>query len=145
MGGWTEPVSLTFVLVTAAIAALIAVVDGVLLLKRRGTTRLNELTPAVDGVLVMAGFMACIGTGIAVARSAARIAFSGIKPEILMSEQTQRIQAVVGGQEWHFMNKSMVGAIFTVIVAMFLFFVFFEVWYLLRLLIGRYMKKIAAS
>ena len=138
---YLEPVSMKFILVTAAIIATVAIADIVLLVKRRGTPRLEGLLPAVDSILVIAGFMTFIGIGIALLQSSGEIARSTILMETVMSEHTQILFYAVSGKGCIFTIKVMISVLATTLIALFLFFVFFEVWFLLRLLYRQYMKK----
>ncbi|MDP2982963.1 MAG: hypothetical protein Q8O92_06525 [Candidatus Latescibacter sp.] len=142
---YLEPVSMKFILVSAAVAAVVAIADVVLLVRRRGTARLEGLLPAVDSILVIAGFMAFTGTCIALMQSAGKIAMSTIPREITLSKIAQRWQMTFSWKEWDFMFKVMLSAFLTAIIAWLLFFVFFEVWFLLRLLYRKNIKKLPAS
>ena len=134
---YLEPVAMKFIIVTAALAAAVAIADVVLLVRRKGTARLEGLLPAVDSILVIAGFMAFTGTGIVLIQSAERIAYTNIDwlstgaPPF--SQDASKL-----------ILDMMLGAFATAIIAWFLFFVFFEVWLLLRFLIGKYTKKLPA-
>lgn len=142
---YLEPVAMKFILVTTIIAAIVVIVDIVLLVRSKGTARLEGLLPAVDSILVIAGFMAFTGTGITLIQSAGKIAGSNSLIETVLSKISQRWEWGISGNGWTFTFKVMVTALTTVIIAWFLFFVFFEVWLLLRLLYRRYMKKVTTS
>ena len=142
---YLEPVAMKFILVLAAVAAAVAIADVVLLVRRKGTARLEGLLPAVDSILVIAGFMAFTGTGIALTQSAGKIASSKILMEETFSKIAQREQISLSVNGWQFTFKVMLSVFGTVLIAWLLFFVFFEVWYLLRLLHRQYMKKLPAS
>ena len=122
---YLDPYAMKFILATAAVALIVAIADIVLLVRRRGTARLERLLPAVDSILVIAGFMAFTGTGIVLIRSAGKIASYEIA--------------------WMLTFRVMLSALTTAIIAWLLFFVFFEVWFLLRLLYRQYMKRLPAS
>jgi hypothetical protein len=137
---YLEPVSLKFIFWTAAVAAAVVIADAVILLRSNGIPRLRVLRPAVDSVLVIAGFMAFIGTGIAMIQSFNRIASARDLNEETISPLTQRLQYSFSAHGWAFMFKVEVTALMTVTVAWFLFFVFFEAWLLLRGMLRRRMK-----
>jgi len=142
---YLEPAAMKFIIVTAAIAAIVAIADVVLLMRRKGTALLAGLLPAVDSILVIAGFMAFTGTGIVLVRSAGKIAESKILSEETFSKIAQRWQISFSVIGWDFIFKVMLSAFLTAIIAWLLFFVLFEVWFLLRLLYRQYMKKLPAS
>lgn len=139
---YLEPVAMKFIIVTAAIATIVVITDIVLIMRRKGTARLEGLLPAVDSVLVIAGFMAFTGTGIALIQSAGKIADCNSLMEPVLTEITQRWTVAITGSGWTFAFNVLVTALTTVIIVWALFFIFFEVWLLLRLLYRRYMKKV---
>jgi hypothetical protein len=140
-----EPGAIKFILVTSAVAAIVAIADIVLLVRRRGTARLKGLLPAVDSVLVIAGFMAFTGTCIALMQSAGKIAMSKIPLEKSFSEIAQKWYMTYSAIASEFYLKVILSAFITVLVVWVLFFVFFEVWFLLRLLYRKEIKKLPAS
>ena len=142
---YLDPYAMKFILATAAVALIVAIADIVLLVRRRGTARLERLLPAVDSILVIAGFMAFTGTGMALIQSAGKIAMSKIPRETTFSEIAQKWHMTFSWKEWDFMFKVMLSAFLTVIIVWLLFFVLFEIWFVVRILYRRYMKKLPAS
>jgi hypothetical protein len=120
--------AMKFILVMALVTAILVIADLVLLEKRKGTSRLQGLFPAVDSILVIAGFMAFTGTCLALIGSAGRLAMrssNDIPSELILTV--------------------ILSAFTTTLIAWSLFFFFFEVWVLLRLLFRKQMKKLTAS
>ena len=120
-----EPWAMKFILVTAVVAAVVAVTDTILLVRCKGTPRLEQLLPAVDSILVIAGFMASTGTCIVLIRSLQKINANQIA--------------------WEYTVQVMVSAIITAVIAWLLFFFFFEVWLFVRVLFRQYIKKLHVS
>ncbi len=121
-----EPGAMKFILVTAAVVAVVAIADVILLVRSRGTVRLAGFLPAVDSILVIAGFMAFAGTCGALISSTGQ--FAKWKGDI----------------PFEFTLKVILTAFITTLVAWVLFFVFFEVWFLLRILYRKEIKKLPA-
>lgn len=138
---YLEPVAMKFIFAFAAVAVVVAIADVILLIRRRGTARLDGLLPAVDSILVIAGFMAFTGTCIALIQATGEIANSKIPLEKVFSEIAQKWELVYSWAAWNFMFKVMLSALLTAIIAWLLFFVFFEVWFFLRLLYRKYIKS----
>lgn len=140
---YLEPTAMKFILVTATLAAVVTIADIVLLFQRRDAARLKELLPAVDSILVIAGFMVFTGTGVALVQSAGKM--TNITMEKTFFEIAQRWGYSISGESQTYIIKVMATVFSTVLIAWFLFFVFFEAWYFLRFMLRRNMKKAGAS
>ena len=138
-----EPVAMKFILVFAAVAAVVAVADVIMLIRYRGTARLVEFIPAVDSIPVIAGFMAFTGTCILLVQSAGKFAMSNIYQEKAFFEKSQRWEMVpISQSDTKIVMKVYVSALITAVIAWLLFFVLVEIWIVLRLLYRRYLKKL---
>lgn len=147
---YLEPVAMKFILVLAVVAAGVAIADFIMLMRYRGTARLKGLLPAIDSILVIDGFMAFTGTCILLAQSAGKIATTNIQvpldlETIYHDHYMQWRDAVIVGFGWEFALKVLLTMLITAIIAGLLFFVFFEIWVILRFLHQHYMKKLSTS
>jgi hypothetical protein len=138
METYLDPAAMKFIIVSAVIAAIFVIVDTVLLVWWRDVSRFKGLLPAVDSILVIAGFMAFTGTGVTLVHSAGRISNTNI--DWASSAAPPFIE-----QGWKLSFEVLLTSLTTAIVAWFLFFFFFEVWLALRYLIVKHMKKNPAS
>jgi hypothetical protein len=143
MTQYVIPGAIKYIMVLASVAAIVAAVDIVMLVKRKGTTHLKGILPAIDSILVIAGFMAFSGSFIALIQSANKIAGSKIPMESTFSEINQKWQMTFPTAFWEFLFKVILCAFVTVLIAWLLFFFFFEVWYVIRLQHRKFMKKLS--
>ncbi len=120
------PWAIKYTIILASIAAIVAVVDIIMLVRERSTASLKGFLPAIDSILVIAGFMAVVGTCMAVFNSLNSIAGSNSLTN----------DSII---------KAVVSAYTTALIAWILFFFFFEVWYVIRLLYRKSLKKLPAS
>jgi hypothetical protein len=140
---YVVPWAMNYIIVLASITAIVTVTDIVMLARNRGTARLKGLLPAIDSILIIAGFMAFSGSFITFIYSANKIAGSKIPMEKTFSEISQKWQMNYPAAFGEFALKEILCAFITAIFAWILFFFFFEVWYIIRLQHRKLMKKLS--
>jgi hypothetical protein len=144
MSEYLDPAVMNFVSVTAGIALVVALTDLLLIQRHKGTARLAGLQPAIDFVLVIAGYMAAVGTCFVIVQLLGYFAANGSK--WTSSNESGIMDSII--VESHTLNtftKKMIGATTTLIVTWFSSVVIFEVWCLLRILLQRSMRKLTVA
>jgi hypothetical protein len=142
MSEYIDQVVINFVSITTLIALVVALADLFLIRRHKGTARLAELKPAVDSVLVIAGFIAFVGTCIVIIRTMTYLAGTGFA---FWRWDGDTNSIILKPGAFGSYNTEMILTTFSILVTWFTCFVLFELWCLLRILYRRNVHKLTAA